>query len=267
MFLVILIMNNIENYSTIKEKINWADAVVIWAGAGLSTSAWIEYWEKNFKESFPELVENYWFTDMYTSSFYEFKTEEERWSYWAKHINYLCTWVEAKQLYKNLYEIFKDKNYYIISTNVDEQFIKAWFDSDKVFQIQGSLSKIQCSRACHNKLYDDTALVKEMLEKNEWIKVPTELVPYCPNCWEKMEINLRKDQYFIQDNNWYKHNESYNKFIVNNKDKNIVFLELWVWYNTPWIIRYPFENYTYHFSNAYLIRNNYDYAEVPRDLD
>ncbi len=249
----------------IKRIIKDADAIVIGAGAGLSTSAGINYGTKNFKENFPELVKKYNMTDMYTSSFYEFKTEEERWSYLAKHINYLYN-VKAKAVYKNLYDLVKDKNYFVITTNVDGQFLKAGFDEKKVFETQGSLSKMQCSKACHNKLYDDLRLVNEMLKEDKDCKIPSRLVPYCPRCGEKMDVNLRKDEYFVEDDAWHRLNDAYKKFINDNKDKNMVFLELGVGFNTPGIIRLPFEEMTLNFKGAYLIRVNDKYTDAVFEL-
>ena len=258
---------NTELCLEIKNRIETADSIVIGAGSGLSTAAGIDYGSHNFKEKYPELVKYYGFTDMYTSSFYEFKSEEEKWSYWAKHINDLCLDRKATKTYKDLYNLVKDKNYFVITTNVDRQFFKAGFDQDRVFDVQGSLAKIQCSKACHNKLYDDTKLVKEMLEKNKNIKIPTSLVPHCPICNGKMEVNLRKDQYFVQDEHWYKLNKNYEEFLNENKNKKIVFLELGVGFNTPGIIRYPFEEFTYNMKKAYLIRINNQYAEIPEEIE
>lgn len=251
----------------IKELINESDAIVIGAGAGLSTAASVDYGSDNFRKNFPELVENYGFTDFYTSSFYEFATEEERWSYWAKHINYLCIGMEATNTYKKLYELVKNKNYFVITTNVDRQFIKSGFDSDRVFEMQGMLTKIQCSHACHNKLYDNTDMIKNMLEKNEGVRVPTELVPYCPVCGETMEVNLRKDNFFVEDDNWHEHYNSYEAFINENSNKRILFIELGAGFNTPGIIRYPFEEFTYKMKDAFLIRINNKYYNVPNDIE
>jgi NAD-dependent SIR2 family protein deacetylase len=255
---------NIRNYGIINEKIKWADAIVIGAGAGLSTAAGVNYGTKNFSKLFPELVKTYGFTDMYTSSFYEFNTEEERWSYFAKHINYLCTDMKATDTYKKLYEIVKNKNYFVITTNVDRQFIKAGFDSKKVFEVQGTLSKIQCSRACHNKLYDDTDMIKEMLNNNIDCKIPSKLVPKCPVCGKSMEVNLRKDNFFVEDDYWKEHNNFYEKFISDNKNKKILFLEFGAGFNTPGIIRYPFEELTYKLPNTFLIRINDKFADTPK---
>ena len=255
------------DYKIIKDKINESDAIIIGAGAGLSTAAGVNYGTLNFEENFPELVKHYGFTDMYTSSFYDFDTEEERWSYWAKHINYLCLSMEASETYINLFNLIKDKEYFVLTTNVDRQFLKSGFDSNKVFEIQGALTKIQCSRACHNKLYDNTEIIKEMLEKNEDIKIPSKLVPKCPVCGKTMEVNLRKDNFFVEDDYWEEHSNNYEKFINNNKNKKILFLELGAGFNTPGIIRYPFEDLAYKLPNAFLIRVNDKYANVPNDIE
>lgn len=132
---------NTKNYLKIKELIKNADAIVIGAGAGLSASAGIDYSKESFKKNFKELISAYGMTDMYTSSFYNFKAEEERWSYWVKHINYSFILPKALDTYKNLFKIVKDKNYFVITTNVDGQFLKSGFDKNKVFEVQGVTEK------------------------------------------------------------------------------------------------------------------------------
>lgn len=258
---------NTNLYLKIKEKIKESDCIVIGAGAGLSTSAGVNYGTKDFAKLFPELVSKYGFTDMYTSSFYDFDTEEERWSYWAKHINYLCIGRDAENVYKDLFELVKDKDYFVLTTNVDRQFLKAGFDKEKVFEVQGALTKIQCARACHNKLYDNTETIKEMLKENKNCRIPSRLVPKCPICGGNMEVNLRKDNFFVEDDYWHEREKSFEKFINDNKNKKILFLELGAGFNTPSIIRYPFEELTYKIKNAFLIRVNDKYAFVPNDIE
>lgn len=265
MYLLERIKNAMTDYSKIKHIINDADAIIIGAGAGLSTAAGINYGEKNFKEKFPELAQKYGMTDMYTSSFYDFKTEEERWSYWAKHIDYLYN-VNATQTYLNLFKLVQNKNYFVITTNVDGQFLKAGFDKDKVFEVQGSLSKIQCAKACHNKLYNNLKLVSKMLKENKDCKIPSDLVPICPVCHGPMEVNLRKDEYFVEDDYRNNHSKNYEKFINENKNKKLVLLELGVGFNTPSIIRFPFEQMTSNFKNTTLIRINDKYINTTFDL-
>lgn len=254
-----------KDYLKIKELINNADAIIIGAGSGLSTAAGIKYGVEGFKENFPELVSKYGMTDMYTSSFYSFKTEEERWSYWSKHVDYLYN-VDATDAYKKLYNLVKNKNYFVITTNVDGQFLKASFDKQKVFEVQGSLSKMQCAVGCHNTLYDDLPLVKKMIEYKNDIKVPKELVPKCPVCEGRMEVNLRKDAFFVEDDNWNEMQETYQKFVNDNVDKKLLLIELGAGYNTPGIIRYPFEQLTYNLRNTNLIRVNDKYSDVPFEI-
>lgn len=246
----------------LKKLIKNADAIVIGAGAGLSSSAGIDYSKESFQKNFKELVEAYGMTDMYTSSFYEFKTEEERWAYWAKHINYSFIKPPALKAYQDLFDLVKDKNYFVITTNVDGQFVKSGFDKNRVFEVQGSYGKMQCINACHNKVYDDTKLVKEMLKYD--LKIPKSLIPKCPVCGKNMDINIRKNDNFVEDSHWNKQNKRYNKFI--NENKNILLLELGVGFNTPSIIRFPFENLVYYKPNSYLIRVNEKYDYVPQEI-
>ena len=247
--------------------INDADSVLIGAGSGLSTAAGIDYAGARFRTDFKPFIEKYNFTDLYTSSFYNFDSQEEYWAYWAKHIDFANTGREGTSTYKNIFEAIKNKNYFVITTNVDDQFYKTGFDEDKIFRVQGSYRLIQCSSACHNKLYDDKKLVDKMLKNiDKDLKVPTELVPICPVCGESMEPNLRKDAYFVQDDLWYKQNKAYEKFIEDNKDKKVVLLEFGVGFNTPGIIRFPFEQMVSVYQNWKLIRFNKECSSfIPLD--
>lgn len=259
--------NKLEKIKQTKKLIKDANYILIGAGAGLSTSAGIEYTGKRFTDNFEEFIEKYNFTDMYSSGFYDFKTEEEKWAYWAKHMYINCIGMGTTKLYKNLLEIVKNKNYFVITTNVDEQFYKSGFDKERIFATQGSYRYIQCRESCHNKTYDATEVVTKMIHETKECKIPTELVPICPICGGKMETNLRKDAYFVQDENWHKQNKRYDKFIENAKDKKVVLLELGVGFNTPGIIRFPFEQMVHQNSNWNLVRVNKDNCHTFLDIE
>ena len=257
-----------KTLNDIKKLIEQADCILIGAGAGLSTSAGINYAGEEFKKEFAPFIKKYGFTDLYTASFYEFETEEEKWAYFAKHIKFADTGRKATPLYKNIYELVKNKSYFVITTNVDDQFEKAGFEKNKIFATQGSYSKLQCSKACHNKLYDNTELVNRMIEETDCnLKIPTNLVPICPVCKERMDVNLRKDAYFVQDENWYKQSKAYEDFVNNAKDKKVILLELGVGFNTPIIIRFPFEQMTMQNKNWNLVRINKDNVITWNDIE
>lgn len=246
-----------KTLNDIKELINNADCILIGAGSGLSTAAGIDYAGEEFKNEFAPFIKKYGFTDLYTSGFYDFSSEEEYWAYWAKHIYFADTGREGTKLYKKIFDLVKNKEYFIITTNVDDQFYKTGFDKDRIFRVQGSYSLNQCSKGCHNKLYSNIELVNKMITSTDnELKIPTELVPVCPVCGESMEPNLRKDGYFIQDDLWYKQNDKYEKFLDENKDKSVLLLEFGVGFNTPGIIRFPFEQMTSQNKNWKLIRFN-----------
>ncbi|MBQ9267727.1 MAG: Sir2 silent information regulator family NAD-dependent deacetylase [Clostridia bacterium] len=243
----------------ILQIIREADSVLIGAGSGLSTAAGIDYGGESFQREFKEFIEKYGFRDLYTSSFYDFATQEEYWAYWAKHIDFANTGREGTELYRKIYEAVKDKNYFVITTNVDDQFYKTGFDKDKIFRVQGSYRYIQCSNACHNKLYDDKDMVEEMLKNiDSDLKVPQKLVPICPVCGENMEPNLRKDGYFVEDELWDKQSDAYHHFLEENQEKKLVLFEFGAGFNTPTIIRFPFEKFTLQNQNWTLIRFNKD---------
>lgn len=255
------------NIKKIKEWIEEADAIIIGAGAGLSDAAGIHYSGDKFEKDFAQWIKKYGIKDLYTSSFYPFPTEEEKWAYWAKHIYFSYYERCHTELYKNIYNLVKDKNYFVITTNTDGQFINNGFSKDKVFEVQGSYSLLQCSTPCHNTLYNNEKQVKEWLDNiDENLKIPTNLVPKCPVCGESMSVNLRCDDTFVEDDNWHTMQDAYNKFIRNNINKKVLLLEFGIGYNTPGIIRFPFEDMTYQNDNFKLIRFNNKYYDVPKEI-
>ena len=246
-----------KTLDNIKNLIKDTDCILIGAGSGLSSAAGIDYVGEEFKKEFAPFIKKYGFTDLYSSSFYNYQTPEEYWGMWAKHIDYCNAGRNGTELYKRIFDLVKDKEYFVITTNVDDQFYKSGFDENKIFRVQGSYALNQCSEGCHNKLYPNKELVDEMLNSlDNDLKVPTELVPICPVCGESMEPNLRKDGYFVQDDLWYKQNDKYNEFVDNNKDKKVLLLEFGVGFNTPTIIRFPFEQMTNQNENWTLVRFN-----------
>lgn len=251
----------------IKEWINESDAIIIGAGAGLSDAAGIHYSGDKFEHDFKSFIEKYHIKDLYTSSFYPFKTEEEKWAYWSKHIYFSYYERKHTELYKNLFNLVKDKNYFVITTNTDGQFINNGFDKNKVFEIQGSYSKLQCSIPCHNKLYDNEQLVIDMLDNiDDDLKIPSKLVPKCPVCGHTMSVNLRCDDTFVEDENWNILKNNYEDFLKNNSEKKVLLLEFGVGFNTPGIIRFPFEQMTFTHDNFKLIRFNDKYSMIPKEI-
>lgn len=239
-----------------RNAIKNADYLIIGAGAGLSDAAGLKYSGSRFTDNFRPFIEKYKFTDLYTSSFYPFKTEEERWAYWAKHISLNRYETPATPLYKDVLQLISDKNYFVITTNVESQFYKAGFQTDRIFAVQGDYGLLQCANACHNRLYDNEKLVAQMLAQTSDCKIPTDLVPHCPVCGANMDINLRKDDLFVEDENWEVANGRYNSFVKNVVNRNVLFLELGVGFNTPGIIRYPFEQMVFRYKHATLVRIN-----------
>ena len=242
-----------------KQAIKQADYIIIGAGSGLSTAAGLLYSGEKFEKDFREFIEKYHFGNLYSASFYEFKTQEEKWAFFAKMIKLNRYNEKPLKLYQELYEIVKNKEYFVLSTNVDGQFYNSGFDKDKIFEVQGDYSYLQCENACHNKLYNNKELVEKWQRNTKNCKIPSELVMKCPVCGGNMDMNLRKDANFVQDENWYKQSEKYEDFLSRSKGKNVVLLEIGVGFNTPGIIRFPFERMTAISEKTILIRINKDY--------
>ncbi len=249
-----------ERLDEARKAIGEADHIVIGAGAGLSAAAGLVYDGEVFERRFTDFIAKYHFTDLYTSGFYPFPCEEEKWAYWARHIS-LCHWEQqAKPLYLQLLELVKDRNYFVITTNVDEQFTKAGFAPERIFATQGSYGKLQCANACHDTLYDNENLVKEMLANTHNCYIPSKLVPRCPVCGGRMETYLRCDQYFVENKDWHNACGRYQSFMANAVNGKTALLELGVGFNTPGIIRFPFERLASQNDDITLIRMNRDHA-------
>lgn len=255
-----------ERISLAEERISQAEAVVIGAGAGLSAAAGLDYSGSEFRKEFSDYIRKYGFSDLYTSSFHDFPTEEERWARWARHIDFIRFRPGAMPLYKELYDLVKDKNYFVITTNVDSQFRKAGFDNDKIFEVQGDYGLMQCAVGCHPQLYSDKSTVETILKHSHDLTVDTEYVPVCPVCGGNMDVHVRKSQYFVQDEAWHAAAERYEEFMSRYADNGrIVMFELGIGFNTPAIIRFPFERIAFQNPKATIIRLNSDYPEGPAE--
>ena len=251
---------------TLRQKIEEADAIVVGAGAGLSTAAGFEYGGEYFLSHFKDIHDKYGYTDMYSAGFHPFPSPEEKWGYWSRMI-YLNRYEKgATPLYLALHSLLKDKNYFVLTTNVDHQFQLAGFDKKRLFYTQGDYGLFQCSKACHPKTYDNKELIYLMVHQQKEGKIPTTLIPVCPVCGEEMDTNLRKDNLFVEDEGWQEASKRYSDFIRENRNKKILFLELGVGFNTPGIIKYPFMRMTNTFKDAFYICINKGEAYLPDEL-
>lgn len=242
-----------------------ADSVLIGAGAGLSSAAGLTYSGERFQKLFPDFIEKYGLEDMYSSSFYPFRTEEEKWAYWSRHVTVNRIDPPALPVYEELRKLAGD-NSFVLTTNVDHQFYKAGFPSGRIFATQGDYGLIQCAHACHEKTYDDVKLFQQMEQAVKDCRVPKYMVPKCPVCGGPMEINIRKDQYFVEDDDWHRATEAYAGFIEENRGRKVVMLELGVGFNTPMIIRFPFDHMLKKLENWTLVRLNLNQAFIPESL-
>lgn len=231
---------DIEKIRKMKKALEEAEAVVIGAGAGLSTSAGFAYTGERFQAYFSDFEEKYGFHDMYSGGFYPYKTLEEYWAYWSRYI-YLNRYMDPpRSVYEELLELVKDKDYFVLTTNVDHCFQKAGFEKERLFYTQGDYGLFQCSEPCCQETWDNEEIIGEMIRRQEHMKIPSDLVPYCPHCGKPLTMNLRADDTFVQDEGWYQASQRYSRFLNEHQNKKILFLELGVGYNTPVIIKYPF---------------------------
>ena len=256
-----------ESMERLKAALQDCDAVVIGAGSGLSTAAGFTYNGERFEKYFSDFAAKYGIKDMYSGGFYPFATPEEHWAYWSRYI-YINRYMDApKPVYENLLKLVQDKDYFVITTNVDHCFQKAGFDKIRLFYTQGDYGLFQCSEPCCQETFDNEAVIRQMIEQQENMKIPTELLPTCPHCGKPMTMNLRCDDTFVEDEGWHKAAERYENFLRTRAGGKILFLELGVGYNTPVIIKYPFWQMTAKNPNAIYACINQGQAVCPQEIE
>ena len=272
-----------DGIEKLREELNQADVVVVGAGAGLSTSAGFIYTGERFDKYFQDFAKKYHFTDMYSGGFYPYETLEEHWAYWSRYI-YINRYEKApKDVYQKLYDLVKEKDYFVLTTNVDHCFQKAGFDKHRLFYTQGDYGLFQCSKPCHHHTYDNEEAIRAMVKAQGYeidadgtlispepdmlkMEIPSELVPYCPKCGAPMSMNLRADDTFVEDEGWYRASERYAEFLRRHEAENVLFLETGVGYNTPGIIKYNFWKMTREWKHATYACLNYGEAYAPEEI-
>ena len=267
----------------LRKALDESEAVLIGAGSGLSASAGFVYSGDRLHRYFFDFVKKYRFSDMYSGGFYPYSTLEEHWAYWSRYI-YINRYMNAPlPVYEQLYELVKEKNTFVLTTNVDHCFQKAGFDKQRLFYTQGDYGLFQCSEPCHQATYENEELIKKMVQAQGFVikengdlilpegiqpkrMIPSELIPYCPRCGKPMSMNLRADQTFVEDEGWHQAKEQYLHFLESHLHQKILFLELGVGGNTPGIIKYPFWQMTVQNPNAVYACINDGEAFVPKQI-
>ena len=250
-----------QRVSQLRQLITDADYILIGAGAGLSAAAGLDYAGEDFRREFREWIDRYGIIDLYSSSFYPFKTEEERWACWAKHIWFARFRPEATVLYRQLFQLVKTKEHFVITTNVDGQFEKAGFDAGRIFATQGDYAFFQPQTGSPKELYYNEEWVKRVLPTIYDCRIPTELIPRTPD-GQPVAMNLRCDDTFVEDEHWHRQAARYQQFVEKAYNKRLLLLEFGVGFNTPAIIRFPFERMAAQFRQTTLVRFNRDYPQL-----
>ncbi len=256
----------LDKINKLKQAIEENDTILVGAGAGLSAAAGHLYSGERFYSNFQDFHEKYGIPDMYSGGFYNFPTLEEFWAWWSRQIYVNRYNRDKKPVFQNLLKLVKNKDYFVLTTNADHLFQDNDFAKEKLFYTQGDYGLFQCSKACHYKTYDNKEIVYKMYNEQKDMKIPSELIPYCPKCNAPMDMNLRKDQSFIQDQGWDEAHKRYAEFLKNHLGKKILLLEFGVGSNTPGIIKYPFWDITMNNKNATYACVNIDFCRCPAPL-
>ena len=251
----------------LQRALDEADTVVIGAGAGLSTAAGYTYAGARFDELFGDFAARYGFTDMYSGGFYPYDTLEEYWAFWSRYI--MCNRYEPapRPVYEQLFDLVQDRDYFVITTNVDHCFQRAGFDKHRLFYTQGDYGLFQCSKPCCQETFDNEETVRAMVAEQRDLRIPSELVPHCPHCGAPMTMNLRCDDSFVEDEGWHRASERYQDFLHRHQGGRTLYLELGVGGNTPIIIKYPFWQMTAKNEQATYACVNLGESVAPVEID
>ena len=255
-----------DNIKRLKNALDSANAVVIGAGAGLSAAAGFDYGGERFHKYFADFEEKYGIHDMYSGGFFPFATPEEHWAYWSRYI-YINRYMDApKPVYDDILKLVQNRDYFVITTNVDHCFQKAGFDKKRLFYTQGDYGLFQCSKPCCSKTFDNEVQIHQMMKEQENMRIPDYLIPLCPHCGAPLSMNLRADSTFVEDKGWHAAASRYDDFLRRHKNLNVLFLELGTGYNTPGIIKYPFRQMTAAWPDAFYACINLGQTEVPLEI-
>ena len=250
----------------LKAALTKAEAVLVGAGAGLSTAAGYTYSGARFRRLFPDFIAAYRFRDMYSAGFYPYPSEEEKWGYWSRYI--FCNRYDQppSRVHENLLRLLTGKDYFVLTTNVDHLFQSTGFQKERLFYTQGDYGLWQCRTPCHQMTYDNEETVRRMVAEQKNRRVPTELLPRCPVCGEPMEMNLRSDDSFVEDEGWQEAAVRYRGWLSQHRTGRMLYLELGVGMNTPGIIKYPFWRMAAENPDAMFATVNLGEAFAPKEL-
>ncbi len=251
----------------LKGLLEEAEAVVIGIGAGMSAATGFTYIGKRFTDAFPDFIEKYRFFDMLQASLFHFEDAEEYWAFQSRFslLNFFDQ--PVGRAYVDLRKIMKDKNYHVITTNADNAFYVADFDMEKVFHIQGEYGLLQCSERCHQETYQDEKLMRQMVKEQSDMKVPKDLVPYCPKCGAMLEINKRNEEKgMVEDYHFHEQKALYEQFLKDNENRKILFLEIGVGHTTPQFIKHPFQQMTKQNEKALFVTMNQKEYFIPHEI-
>lgn len=255
-----------DDLRRLRQVIKEADAVLIGAGAGLSTSAGFTYAGERFEQWFSDFGAKYGFRDMYSGGFYPYETPEENWAYWSRYVLVNRYMDPPKPVYDRLLELVRGKDYFVLTTNVDHCFQKAGFDKARLFYTQGDYGLFQCSVPCDIDTYDNEVVIRQMVEAQKEMRVPNDLLPVCPKCGSPMTMNLRADDKFVEDEGWLAACGRYSDFVRKHRTGKVLYLELGVGFNTPGIIKYPFWQRTAENKDAVYACINLGEAMCPKAI-
>ncbi len=259
--------NCLEQIRLLGEILAKCEAVVIGAGSGLSTAAGFDYTGERFENYFSDFGKEYGIQDRYSGGFYPFPSREVFWAYWSRYI-FINRYQKAPiSVYENLFKLVWEKDYFVITTNVDHCFQKSGFDKKRLFYTQGDFGLFQCSEPCCQETFDNEKQIRERVAKQSNRKILTELLPICPHCGKPLVRNLRCDNHFVEDKGWHIAANRYVEFLAKHKGQRVLFLELGVGNNTPGIIKYPFWERTYNNKNSFYACVNKDEAVCPKEIN
>jgi len=245
-----------------------SDKVLLGAGAGLSADAGIDYMDReSFARRFPGLVKR-GFRMKAELMGYGGWSPEVQWGYLALHVNDVRFQAPPHPVYGRLLDLVLNKDYFVITSNVDGMFFKNGFIKDRVFTPQGDYAKMQCQTPCRNDTWPTKPIIDRILPTvdpdGQEVTDPS-VIPHCPNCGGPVFMNVRGGHWFIEDP-YVNQAERFAKWVHRTQEFSLLVLEIGAGFNTPGVIRRPMERIVYTHPNAHLVRVNLHEPHVPLEI-
>jgi NAD-dependent SIR2 family protein deacetylase len=246
-----------------------ADRVVIGAGSGLSAAAGLDFGdEADFAARFPALVRR-GLKAAYEMIGYSELSEAAFWGFWSAHVMQMRFADGRSPVYEGLLRLVREKDCFVLTTNVDAMFVRNGFEPDRVWSIQGDYAFLQCLRPCTTEVWPSAPPLQRALAAidpaTQEVADPA-YVPRCIHCGGNVFMNVRGGDWFLEEP-YEGQMERWRRWFRGIPPRErLLLLDIGSGFNTPSVVRWPMERIALREPAARIVRINLHHADLPREL-